>query len=72
MATAKKPEVVVELKPGYKTTEFWMATAAMIVGAVLASGALPESGVATQIIGGVAAVLAQLGYTASRGKVKAK
>jgi hypothetical protein len=57
-------------KPGFKTTEFWLSTLAMVLGVVLASGALPEGGLAGQIVGGVLSVLASLGYTASRTQVK--
>jgi hypothetical protein len=56
--------------PGYRTTEFWLSTLAMVLGVVLASGALPEGGLAGQIVGGVLSVLASLGYTASRTQVK--
>ena len=59
------------VKPGWKTTEFWMSTAALVLGLVLASGALPEGGLAAQIVGGVLSVLSQLGYTAARAQVKA-
>ncbi len=62
------------MKPGYKTTEFWLSLLATVMGFLLASGVLdgmdPESWV-MRIVGGVIAVLASLGYTASRGKVKA-
>ena len=57
-------------KPGFKTTEFWLSSIAMILGVVLASGAIPEGGMAGQIVGGVLSVLASLGYTASRTQVK--
>jgi len=57
-------------KPGFKTTEFWLSSLAMILGVVLASGAIPEGGIAGQIVGGVLSVLASLGYTASRTQVK--
>jgi hypothetical protein len=57
-------------KPGFKTTEFWLSSLAMILGVVLASGAIPEGGMAGQIVGGVLSVLASLGYTASRTQVK--
>jgi hypothetical protein len=59
-------------KPGYKTTEFWLSALAMILGLVGASGAVPEGGIAAQIIGGTLAILAQLGYTAARAQVKAR
>lgn len=68
--TAKVVEAPADVKPGYKTTEFWMTCVATIVGLILVSGAVQEGGLAAQIVGGVAAVLAQLGYTASRTKVK--
>jgi len=55
---------------GYKTTEFWLSFAAMILGALMASGVIVEGSMAAQIIGGVMAILAQLGYTSSRTKVK--
>lgn len=58
------------IKPGYKTTEFWLSLLALILGAVGAAGILPEGGIATQIIGGVLAILSQLGYTAARAKTK--
>lgn len=59
------------VKPGYKTTEFWFSLVVMIVGAVLASGVVAEGSLASQILGGVMAVLAQLGYAKSRADVKA-
>ena len=58
------------VKPGFKTTEFWLTSLAAIVGMVIASGAVPEAGLAGQIIGGAAAVLGQLGYSVSRAIVK--
>jgi len=61
------------MKPGYKTTEFWLSAAATIVGLVVTSGVLPEQpdNVWVRLVGGVVAVLAALGYTAARAKVKA-
>jgi hypothetical protein len=58
------------MKPGWKTTEFWLSFFALILGAAMASGALPETGMAQQIVGGVLAILAQLGYTAARNTIK--
>lgn len=71
-------EVVVEettpetpvVKPGYKTTEFWMSVAACALGAFLASGALPEENFATQIAGVILSGLTALGYTVARFMVK--
>ena len=59
-----------DVKPGYKTTEFWLSAIATIVGLVLASGLIVEGSSVARIVGGVVAVLAALGYTASRAKIK--
>ena len=62
-------------KPGYKTTEFWLSLLATLLGFLLASGAMDvvseESWIA-RIVGGLVAVLASLGYSASRAKVKSE
>jgi hypothetical protein len=57
-------------KPGIQTTEFWLSSTATLLGIVMASGAIHDGGLAAQIIGGVLSVLAALGYTAARAKVK--
>ena len=57
-------------KPGFKTTEFWLSAIAMILGVVMASGAVHDGGIVAQIAGGVLSVLSSLGYTAARTKVK--
>jgi len=57
-------------KPGFKTTEFWLSTIAVVLGIVLASGAVTDGGIVAQIVGGVLSVLSSLGYTAARTKVK--
>lgn len=59
------------MKPGWKTTEFWLSLAAMLVGAVVASGVVPEAGPWSQVVGIIAGVLGALGYTVSRGFAKA-
>lgn len=59
-----------ETKPGYKTTEFWLATAAMIVGALFASGIFPAESSGERVLGLAASILASLGYTVSRAMVK--
>jgi len=55
-----------EVKAGYKTSEFWLSLAAVIIGAVSSSGLLPAMSKESQIAGIITAVLASLGYTASR------
>jgi hypothetical protein len=64
-----------DTKPGYKTTEFWLSLLATLLGFLLASGvmdAVPEESWIAKLIGGVVAVLATLGYSASRAKVKSE
>ena len=57
------------MKPGYKTTEFWLSAAAQVVSAILASGAV--SGPAwLQLLGVAGTILNALGYTVTRGSVK--
>jgi hypothetical protein len=63
---SKKMETV---KPGYKTTEFWLSTAVIAAGVALASGAVND-GLAAQIVGGVMSVLNGIGYTWSRATAK--
>lgn len=54
------------MKPGYKTTEFWLSLIATVLGFVMASGLVIEGSQVAQYIGGAMAILAQLGYTGSR------
>ena len=63
-------EIQQEIKPGYKTSEFWLSAGATVVGLVIASGALPETGVWGKVIALLAAALTALGYTVSRGMAK--
>lgn len=62
---------LVPVKPGYKTTEFWLSTAAGIVAALLASDAFSDSSEIGKALGIAAVVLTSLGYTVSRTKAKA-
>jgi len=57
-------------KPGYKTSEFWLSLGATLASFVLASGAVPETGVWGQVAALVTAAFAALGYTVSRGLAK--
>ena len=59
-----------DLKPGYKTTEFWLAAAACLVGAVVASGVVPAESAGERILALIVSVLAALGYTGSRLALK--
>lgn len=58
-------------RPGYKTSEFYVALLAMALTALYASGALTND-TALAIAGIVATVLGKLGYTVSRTLVKGK
>ena len=58
------------MRPGLKSTEFWLNTAAMVIGAVLA--AVGEENSWTQILGGVMAVVAPAAYMAGRTTVKGR
>lgn len=60
-------------KPGFKTTEFWLSLAAMILGALVASGVLDAipGEKDDQLVAMAASVLAALGYSAQRMAVKA-
>jgi len=55
---------------GYKTSEFWLSYFAVLVGAVMSSGAI-ESNVILQGLGLVASTLAALGYSGARAITKA-
>ena len=62
-----------DTKPGYKTTEFWLSLLATLLGFLLASGVMDgvaEDSWIAKVVGGLVAVLATLGYSASRAKVK--
>jgi len=57
-------------KPGYKTTEFWLTLAAILVGALLASGVLPTDGTWVKVVGMAASILGALGYQVTRSFTK--
>jgi hypothetical protein len=59
-----------DVKPGYKTTEFWMTAAAALIGLLLASGVIPSDSGIDKALGMAAAALAAMGYTFARGMAK--
>jgi uncharacterized membrane protein len=59
------------VKPGYQTTEFWLTSAATLVGLLIASGIIPTSGIWPQIVAVISSVLSSLGYSIGRSMVKA-
>ena len=58
------------VKPGYKTTEFWLTAGATVVGLVIASGLVPDTGVWPKVVALVVSAFAAMGYTVSRTAVK--
>tara|TARA_Y100001973_G_C5205266_1_gene341030 strand:- start:1132 stop:1329 length:198 start_codon:yes stop_codon:yes gene_type:complete len=57
-------------KTGYKTTEFWLSLAAVGIGAVIASGAIPSEGPWVQVVALLNTALVAMGYTGSRLTLK--
>lgn len=59
------------IKPGWKTTEFWLKLLAMLLTALYASGVISTGSQAENVVAIVATILGTLGYTVSRSLVKA-
>ena len=61
-----------EVKPGWKTTEFWMTSIVALASLLWGADVLdPEAaGTANKIFGFVVAALGAVGYTVSRGLAK--
>ena len=60
------------IKPGYKTTEFWLALGAAALGAIIAPGIVPTEGPWVQGAAVVEMALVAMGYTGARMNIKAK
>lgn len=58
------------MKPGYKTSEFWLNLFVFLLGAALASGVIADGGTVAKAIGGALSLLSSLGYTMGRVGVK--
>lgn len=58
------------VKPGWKTSEFWLTAAAAGCGALLATGVFPDTSPWAKILGVGSMVLAALGYNWSRTTLK--
>ena len=69
-AAAGATTVVTPVKSGYKTTEFWLTAGATVVGLVIASGMVPDTGMWPKIVALVVSAFAAMGYTVSRTAVK--
>lgn len=58
------------MKPGVKTTEFWLALIAAIVFALLSTGVFPVESVAGKVVAIAGLALTALGYGAMRTATK--
>ena len=58
------------MKPGYRTTEFWLSTVTTLVSLLYASGLVVDGTTAGKIAAFAVAALSTLGYQVSRGKAK--
>jgi len=58
------------MKPGYKTTEFWLTLLANTIGALLTSGLIADGSTLARVLGVIMMVLSTLGYNVSRGMAK--
>ena len=56
------------MKPGIKTTEFWLSLAAVVVGATVV--VVPEGSIWAKALGVALAALSSLGYSALRSGLK--
>lgn len=59
-------------KPGWKTTEYWLSVAALVIGALIAADVFPADSSGMKVLVLMASVLTSLGYTVSRGIIKGK
>lgn len=59
------------VKPGYKSSEFWLTLFVHLLTAFVAAGILPETHVAVKVASFALSALAHLGYTSARAKLKA-
>lgn len=71
MPTTKKTN---EVKPGWKTTEFWITVTVTLCSLAWGAGVVDPEGAsnADKIFGFVCSAAAALGYTISRGLAKGK
>ena len=58
------------VKPGFRTSEFWLAIIVNVGAALLLSGLIPVESVASQVIAAIVAGLTNAGYGISRGLAK--
>lgn len=64
------PATPAAVKPGYKTTEFWLSAGATAAGLLISSGIVPTEGIWPKIVALVVAAFAAMGYTVQRTNLK--
>lgn len=60
------------MTPGYKTTEFWLNSLALVTTLILQSGAFTEESAGGRIVATIGVWLGSLGYTVARTTLKKK
>jgi hypothetical protein len=58
------------IKPGYRTTEFWITVAVVFLSLLMTSGLIGDASPVAKIIGLIVDTAAAMGYTYSRGLAK--
>lgn len=58
------------VKPGWKTSEFWLVVATNVIGMIIQFDVIPAENPAFKIVAFIAQILATMGYTYSRTQVK--
>ena len=58
------------MKPGWRTTEFWLSLVASILGFAIASGVIPADSMWEKMVALLVSVLATLGYQVTRTSLK--
>lgn len=58
-------------KPAWRTSEFWLSIATVVIGGLYASGVFADGGTASKVIGFAAMLLAAMGYTIPKPTSKA-
>lgn len=64
------PNVVADIKKGFTTTEFYLSTVVIAVGAIVQFLPASTAAPAVKVAAAISAVLSALGYTYSRTVVK--
>ena len=58
------------MRPGWKTSEFWVTFVVATVSLMFTSGVVVEGSTTEKVAGYIVAALVALGYTGSRGSLK--